>query len=182
MAANGTWFVFRGLNNEIGQWIKLLLILAMLATGLYIQVVSNRASVNWFEFITIRLGVSIYSGWLLAATYLQADGLISYYGMGPLWGFSYETIGVIFAWIALSIYTVISYVDRNPIFGFAFTWAMTAILVDIKTKRPSLENFFLHGTIIDIINTISMLCLTTYLVFETLQDDLWKFYKPLEFY
>ena len=182
MIANGTWFAFRGLNTEFSLWVKLLVIMLMFATDLYMQVVSNRASANWLEFLTMRIGFSIYGGWLIAATYLQAEALLTYYGIGPLWGIPYETIGVIFTWLALLIYSLISYVDRDPVFGFIFSWALTAILVDIAAKRPSLSSLYLNGIIIDILNTISMVSLTIYLVFETLQDKLWNFYKPLDFY
>ena len=108
---------------------------------------------------------------------------MAYYGLvGPIWGIPYETIGIIFTWFAFFVYNLISYVDRDPVFGFVFSWALTAIIVDTAAERPSLQNLYINGIIIDVLNTISMVTLMIYLVFETLQDKLWNFYEPLNFY
>lgn len=169
MLANGTWFAFSRLDSSFALWVKSLTILFMLGTCLYMQVVSNRSSTNWIELLVTRLGFSIYGGWLVAATYIQVEGLMAHNGLvGPIFGIPYETVGVLMTWFALVVYNVISYVDRDPVFGFVFSWALTAIIVDTAAKRPSLQELYLHSIIIDVLNTISMVSLTIYLVFETL--------------
>ena len=75
MLAGGLWALFSRLDTGFGFWMKLLTILAMLVTALYIQIVANRASINFLEFFTIRIGFSIYAGWLIAATYIQSEYL-----------------------------------------------------------------------------------------------------------
>ena len=87
----------------------------------------------------MRLGFTMYGGWLIAATYLQTEGLMAYNGLvGPIWGIPYETVGVFFTWFAFFVYNLISYVDRDPVFGFVFSWALTAIIVDTAAERPGL--------------------------------------------
>ena len=48
----------------------------MLVSALYIAWVANRATVNWIELILIRIGFSLYSGWLTAALLLNFTQLL----------------------------------------------------------------------------------------------------------
>lgn len=46
-------------------------IVILLVTCIWILMLSTRNKVNTFEFITLRCGFSIYSGWVTAATILN---------------------------------------------------------------------------------------------------------------
>ena len=53
----------------------------MLATNIYIMMVSDRTTVNVTEWIGLRGGFSIYSGWVTAATILNATFLLKFFGV-----------------------------------------------------------------------------------------------------
>ena len=52
--------------------MSLIEIIMMLVNTTFIMMKSTRTSVNIFEWITLRGGMSIYAGWLTAATILNA--------------------------------------------------------------------------------------------------------------
>lgn len=71
MTLHAFWNVIFLTNSGPGYYISLVNIIAMLGTSYYMMHVSMRSTVNWIEFITMRLGFSIYSAWLTAATILN---------------------------------------------------------------------------------------------------------------
>ena len=75
----------------------------MLATNTYIWMMANRSSVNVTEWIGLRGGFSIYSGWVTAATILNATFMLKFFGVkdpdAVLWGWLNEeqmTIVILF--------------------------------------------------------------------------------------
>jgi hypothetical protein len=57
----------------------------MLATNVYIMMVSTRTNVNVTEWIGLRAGFGIYSGWVTAATILNATFLLKYFDYTEVW-------------------------------------------------------------------------------------------------
>ena len=70
---NQLWIVIFSFGNLPAFVLSLLEIIWLLVNTLYIMMKTLRTEVNVFEWISIRAGFSIYSGWLTAATILTAS-------------------------------------------------------------------------------------------------------------
>ena len=132
---------------------------------------STRTKVNTCEWIIIRCGFTMYAGWVTAATILNAAWLLKSFGVAdPNIPIDEETTTVIILWIALVIYNVATYRERNPLFGGVFIWVIFAIhhnIVNNKSQNEKIEN---NSTLIANIHCISMFGFTTYLAIEYFSD------------
>jgi len=100
----------------------------MLITQVYIMRLSTRNKVNTWEFITLRCGFSIYTGWVTAATILNATFLLKSYGVeGDNAGLTEDTWCVVILWVALCVYVLASFMERNPLYAAIFIWVLVAI-------------------------------------------------------
>ena len=81
MLINSIWLIIFQTGNVWGFLIGLFDIIAMLATDLYIMMRSTRAEVNIVEAIGLRGGFTIYSGWVTAATILNATFVLKKFGL-----------------------------------------------------------------------------------------------------
>ena len=121
----------------------------LLSTNTYIWMMANRTEINVTEWIGLRAGFSIYSGWVTAATILNATFMLKLFGVedpdGVLWGLIDEeqmTIAILF--IAQIIYNLASYTEMNPLYGSVFIWVITAIrnnVVDNKADLTELKKW-----------------------------------------
>lgn len=81
MMINGVWLFLFQTNTVWGFALALIDIFAMLFSNLHIMSLSTHDSVNVYEWIGLRGGFSIYSGWVTAATILNATYLLKASGM-----------------------------------------------------------------------------------------------------
>ena len=137
MLTHAVWQTIFLTNSGAGFIISSIDIIAMLGSAYYLMFASLRATNNWMEFITMRMGFSVYAGWLTAATILNISFVLQWAGLkGPDLAISEEIIGVIKIWLAFVVYEFVSYFDRNPIYGAVFIWVLAAIMVSINDERP----------------------------------------------
>jgi len=149
MIANGAWLLIFQTYSGVGFVIGLLDAFLMLSTNTYIWMMANRTEINVTEWIGLRAGFSIYSGWVTAATILNATFMLKLFGVedpdGVLWGLIDEeqmTIAILF--IAQIIYNLASYTEMNPLYGSVFIWVITAIrnnVVDNKVDLTELKKW-----------------------------------------
>ena len=66
------WFIFFQQNESWGFVVSLFIIMAMLVTNTLLWIKSFSQTVNWYEWVSMRVGFSMYSGWVTAATVLNA--------------------------------------------------------------------------------------------------------------
>jgi len=107
MSVHAFWGFLFLTNSGPGFVLSTINIMVMLGTSYYLMHVSMRASVNWIEFITMRLGFSIYSAWLTTATIIN----ISYtfkWAIKPnpktnFWNYE-EAYGILIIWLAFGLY------------------------------------------------------------------------------
>lgn len=78
---NQLWIVIFSFSTLPAFIASLLEIVWLLASTLFMMMKSTRASVNIWEWICLRAGMSIYSGWLTAATILTASTTLQKMGM-----------------------------------------------------------------------------------------------------
>ena len=108
----------------------------MLATNSYMMAASLREKTNYWEWVGLRAGMTIYSGWVTAATILNATFMLKRFGVAdPNISFlNEEQWTVIILYIALVIYNLAASIEINPLFGSVFIWVITAIIANIKEK------------------------------------------------
>ena len=107
MSAHALVQAFFVTNSGPGFYISCITIIVMLGTAYYMMSVSMRASVNWIEFITMRLGFSIYAAWLTAATILNITYTLKWtIKANPktnFWNYE-EAYGIVVIWLAFGLY------------------------------------------------------------------------------
>ena len=81
MLANGIWMIVFITNSLWGFIISALLIAVILVTNILMMMASFRSQVNWIEMIGIRGGLSIYTGWITAATIVNIAYMLKSLGM-----------------------------------------------------------------------------------------------------
>lgn len=85
---------------------------------------------------------------------------------------------IITLWAAEIFIGLIAWWERNPAYGSVYIWTSVAILINLINNKP--ENVYLIpnvGAIVGV-HSISMIVLTSYLIFEELQP----WYEPLSFW
>ena len=162
MIINGVWLIIFQTYTGAGMILGLLDIALMLASNLYIKMVSNRTSVNIPEWIGLRAGFSIYSGWVTAATILNATFLLKFFGVDDLGPINEEqaTVGILY--IAFFIYNLASYSELNPLLGSVFIWVVTAIRSNIMNNKPEYTLLKEQTEYIALAQTLSMTLLWSF--------------------
>ena len=128
MILNGLWLPVFMLNTKKGFIFATIIISALDVTCLWIMILASRAKLEDIEITCIRVVFSIYAGWVTAAVILNITGVLQSYGMNdPNAGLSEVTWGVIVIFVALFIYILASYREKNPLFGALYIWVLLAI-------------------------------------------------------
>ena len=128
MVANFLWLLVFLLNSVTGFALALLVIITLLATNFYIMRKTCETKVDIVEFVALRIGFTIYTGWVTAATIIGVSLFLASLGMkNPNAGLDETTWAVIILYVALVIYILASYVERNPLYGAIYIWVLFAI-------------------------------------------------------
>lgn len=80
----------------------------------------------------------------------------------------YFTVAVL--WVALVIYNLASFVERNPLFGSVYIWVLIALRYKIDTEKPQLTLVKDNATAALIIHGITMVSLLSWLASEQFYD------------
>ena len=128
MLANGLWLGLFGQDSSAFFGVAILDIFLMLASAVTILDYTTHSHLhNWYENIFFRGGMSIYSGWLTAATILNVTFFLKSLG------FDHNNVQNEIFWskliltVAFGIYNAYSYIERNPLFGAVFIWVLVSI-------------------------------------------------------
>jgi len=175
MFINAIWLFLFPLDNAFGFVAGLIDIAVMLTTNFMILQKSLKSSVNWIEWITLRGGYSIYSGWVTAATILNVTYMLKYFGLSdPILdgavAVTEEKITVIILYVAFAIYTAVSYIDRNPAYGSVFEWVIVAIWYNIVNNKSQYTDISDNALALAIANGISMVVQWTFLAAEKVYE------------
>ena len=84
---------------------------------------SQKAQGSWKEYLIITLGFSIYAGWVTAASILNVCFLLKSNGMDQ----NEQEWGIVIMWVAIVIYNVAAFREKNPVYGLVFLWVIVAI-------------------------------------------------------
>lgn len=150
-----------------------------------LMVISDRNVVWWPEVILVRVGFSLYAGWLTVATLLSTSSMLKSWGMAdpptpekpfvPKWNFmdfmmfmSEEEWAIFTVWFAEVLFELVAWTERNPLYGSVLIWACSGILAETLEVRPENENLVINVSVIIGIHAISMITMVSYLLFEEL--------------
>jgi len=173
MLINSIWLVLFQTNTVWGFALGLVDIIAMLTSNVFMMMKSTSANVNTTEWISMRGGFSIYSGWVTAATILNVTYLLKSLGVADPdipFGMDEESVTVVILWVALAIYNLKAYMDRNPLYGSVFIWVILAIRNNIVNNKAQYTSISDSATYIAIIHGISMVALWSWLAAESYYD------------
>ena len=116
--------------------VATLIIIGMVVTQTFIMRLSVRTSVNWVEFICVRLGFSIYNGWVTTATILNFFFVAKSIGSDNTQPPTQESLlprppstyevewSVIILYVAEVLYITVTVFERNPIYGAVWCWVL----------------------------------------------------------
>ena len=162
--------IYRSYN--IYAWIGAFVdITFMLASSIYIMRKATRAKVNDSEIITLRVGFSIYSAWVMAATIVGITGLFKMAGFEDPnipFGLDEEQVAIGVLWIAFLIYNAIAFAERNPLFGAIFIWVIFSIGNESESQYQSLIT---NTTILGFMQIFMMVGLTIYILKKPLPSS-----------
>jgi hypothetical protein len=154
MLLNSVWLILFMLNGTLGFTLSGIDIISMLASQFYIMRKCCEVKVNIIEFVAIRIGFTLYTGWVTAATILGVTFFLLSLGMkNPNAGFDESTWSVIILWVALVIYVAASVYERNPLYAAVFIWVVFAI----KAKQLPYSDIQINCIIIVTITILSVL-------------------------
>ena len=132
---------------------------------------ATRAKVNDSEIITLRVGFSIYSAWVMAATIVGITGLFKMAGFEDPnipFGLDEEQVAIGVLWIAFLIYNAIAFAERNPLFGAIFIWVIFSIGNESESQYQSLIT---NTTILGFMQIFMMVGLTIYILKKPLPSS-----------
>jgi len=176
MVSQWIWFPSFSSNTGAGFIISSIDIVAMIGSALFMEVVSMRMKVNGWEWVFIRGGISIYCGWLTAATILNFTATLKHFGFEGWSWYSEEAITITILYIAWGIYTLASYIELNPLYGAVFIWVCLAIRSDILSDRPQYETLQANVEWIGVLHSVSIVALGSYLLatyFNEVYEPVW---------
>lgn len=187
MLANTIWLpVFQTYTGE-GFIFGFILLVTIWITNFAMMFFADHATFNWLEVLCVRLGLSIYTGWTTGATVLNSIYMFKYYGannnkvyMGPGGGqgdlaflmeyLNEEEWGVIIIWCVFVLVNLISFGERNPLYGSVLIWVSGAIFEKTNSLKPGNTMIWANSLAVMCIQIVLMGLWWTYLIFETAQN------------
>lgn len=123
MLLNASWLAIFVQNDTWAFCVALAVIIGMVVTQTIIMRQSVRTSVNWVEYIGLRLGFGIYNGWVSAATILNVSFVIKSTDSGFF--LDHETTwAVVILYVAEVLYITVTVFERNTIYGAIWCWVL----------------------------------------------------------
>lgn len=167
MMVNGLWLVLFQTNTKIGFTLAMIDISAMLYTNFLMMASTTRVKVNACEFISMRIGFSIFCGWVTSATILNITYLFRIFGVSD-----HEKVSIFTLWLAFIVYNAVTFVERNPVYGAVYIWTTHTIKRNIEMNKPELESLLKHVKIINVLQIATILGFTGYFVFNPASNGL----------
>ena len=125
MIVNAFWLLIFGQDNKYCFALSFADDVLLYGTGIVILRLADANKLNGLvEKVFLRDTFSIYAGWLTTATILNIAFMLKSWGLK---GDFEVTLSVCILAIAEVIYCIISYHERNPLFGAVFIWVLFAI-------------------------------------------------------
>ena len=157
---NSSWlFVFAW--NLFGRYVlSNFIIIAMLVTSVQVMNIASSSKLTGMNFWGLRVGFSVYSGWLTAATILNVCISLKYYGFNSTEANIDETMhGVAILIVAAVIYMLAAYSYRNPVMPCVYILALFAI----RDNQSSIANIKTTSEVVLVVLSVYVIGLTVML-------------------
>jgi translocator protein len=91
--------------------------------------ISSQGRLTVVNFIGLRMGFSVYSGWVTSATILNVSIMLKAFGVNEtdMAGLDEAMVGIVILIIAECIYIGASLYFSNPLYASVFIWVLFAI-------------------------------------------------------
>jgi len=159
MILNAAWLPIFMTDSSAGFICAEVIIVLMLATNLIMLKRALNNKLTALEMIAFRCGMSIYSGWVLAATFVSGAVMFKQLGWTELNGYDELTPSVVMLWVACVLYSVATFINRDPLFSGVLIWASLAI----RTKQTD-ETILFNLLIIVIFMSIYVTLISIWLI------------------
>lgn len=156
------------------------------------MVITDHNEVWWPEILFVRAPITLYTGWITAATILNTSYMLKSWGMADdlfdatgldhlTWG-KWMTFGIdeifwamLIIGVANVIYGTVSWVERNPLYGAVWIWALSAIIENTYSNKLTWSPYSMllvfEGVFCLTGHIINMMSLVGYLMYEELQPN-----------
>lgn len=193
MIATAAWTPFYLINETWGFIVAWVLMLGILLDSLSMMSIADNNKVYWPEVFFVRIPMSTFAGWITSAFVVFTQLMLKSWGMAdqdkPLnpkaWTFldvmmeiDEEAYAVIYLWVAAVFYNVVSYAERDVVYGLVFVWTMAAVLYNVDTEKPEKELLLINAAVIEGVHAFMWYLLIGYITFEVYQP----FYDPVSFW
>lgn len=145
MLLNAAWLVVFGQNELWAFCLSWCIIVGMVITQTIIMRLAVRNELNIVEYIGLKVGFSIYNGWVSAATILNTAFVIKSADIGFFMDHEVGW-GVIMLWVALVLYCTVSTLEKNPIYGAVYLWVLFNI--NDKSEEKAIQDHSLYILVI----------------------------------
>ena len=129
MLLNSIWLPAFLSNTTTGFVLSGFIIIPMLLSALLMSKLTVDAKLDLVETIGLKWGMSVYSGWLTAASILNTAVVLKITGIADGWNERFWSI--LMLWVALMIYIGNAWLDSDPVYAATYIWA----LMGIKAKN-----------------------------------------------
>jgi len=124
---NAIWLIVFMTDSKVGFVFALLIIIGIMVTAQIMNAKSVRNKLSATEMIGFRFGMSIYTGWLTAACIVSFCTMLSAFGFTAAKGYNTPAFSVATLWIAMVVFGVITFLNRDPLYSAVYIWAILAI-------------------------------------------------------
>ena len=128
----------------MGYIVSQALIFFMFATTLIPAMLTCEAADNgelqdWMVVTGLRVGMSVWSGWLTVASILSLSIFLKYLGMSTANGWNEEFWTCALLWIAFSLFAVTAYLNNDFVYGLVLVWAGLGIRAENVLESDAVE-------------------------------------------
>jgi hypothetical protein len=115
-------------NTKYTLLLSEIVIAIILATAVMIFNIASAGKLDWVSFIGLRMGFSVYAGWLTSATILGICITLKSFGFTEAdLGINETHWGIAILIVAALTYMTAGYLYRNPLYAGVFIWTLFAI-------------------------------------------------------
>lgn len=120
---------------------------------------------NMIEAVTIRGGFSLYAGWMISATTLSTIWFFNTVGVAQPKQVAFDQGEALarILWICQPVFMILSYYEKNPLFGFVFFWTV----IGVHSKHGDESNTAMYNVNVTRNTTANLIYFGFFLVLST---------------
>jgi hypothetical protein len=129
--------------------------------------VASSGKLTATNFVGLRMGFSVYAGWLTSATILNTSIMLKAYGLSAAdMGIDEARYGVAILIIAECVYVSAGYLYSNPLYSSIYLW----VLVSIRAYQTGVDNIITTTEVLLVVHGCYIVGLTVWLVLDKINN------------